>query len=232
VGGGVDSDVGANTLTLLVSGVANITGVTNSSPADGGADAESLNDIRQNAPRSLTTLDRAVTLNDYANLALKVAGVSKAAATALIYTNISLYIAPFNGAPTNLASAALRAAVTSYLNVRKMVNATVTLFDPTYVPITVTASVNVLPQFQQEATRLEVVKAVNGVLAFANVDFGVRITISQVYKAIMAVPGVDYATVSVLSRTGTGLADVQMAVNEIPNQGTITVTATGGIIAG
>lgn len=232
IGGGIIGNIGSGTLTTLVNVITNVVSVTNVAQSDGGADAESLDDIRVNAPRSLTTLDRAVTLVDYANLSLKVAGIAKAKAAATVYTSITLYVAPYNGSATNNASTALKTTLQTYLSTRKMVNATITILDPTYVPINVTANVNVLPQFQQEATRLEVEKAVKSVVAFDNVDFGDRVTISEMYKAIMAVTGVDYAVVTVLSRTGTGLADVQMASAEIPSQGTITITATGGIVAG
>lgn len=232
LGGGVTGNVGASTLNTMVSSVANVVSVVNPGAAQGGADAETLDEIRVNAPRALTTLDRAVTLADYSNLALKVAGIAKAKAVATgVYTNISLYVAPFNGSALNMASAALKTVLSNYLNDRKMINATVTVLDPTYVPINVTASTNILPQYQQEATRLEVEKAIKSVLAFDNTGFGDRVTLSEVYRAIMNTPGVDYAVVSVLSRTGSGLADVQAADNEIPSQGTITITATGGIVA-
>lgn len=235
VGGGVVGNVGAATLTVLVTSVANVIGITNPAAAQGGADAETLDQIRVNAPRALTTLDRAVTLGDYANLALKVAGIAKTKAQATVYTNINLFIAPYNGAPTtvggpaNNASTNLRNTLLAYLADRKMVNATITLLDPTYVAITVTVAVNVLPNYNREVVRLEVDRAIKATLAFDNVDFGHRVTLSQIYKAIMATPGVDYGVVSVLSRTGAGLGDVVLADNEIPYNGTITVTATGGI---
>lgn len=229
VGGGQAGNVGAGTLKTMVANITNVIAVTNTSSAEGGADAETLDDIRINAPKALTTLDRAVTLKDYANLSLKVAGIAKAKAQASVYTNINLYVAPYNGSPTNLASTALKTTLQAYLEGRKMVNATVTILDPTYVPINVSAQVTVLNEFSREVIRLEVDKAVKNLMAFDNVNFGDRVTISKIYKTIMAVPGVDYVAVSVLSRTVSGLADVQVADNEIPSQGTVLITALGGI---
>jgi len=234
IGGGGRGNVGAGTLTYLPSQPANVLGVSNDDPAQGGADAESLDEIRENAPRSLTTIDRAVTLEDYANLAIK-AGAAKAKAQAAVYTNVNLYIAPASGegAVDPVASTALKTKIADYLAGRKMINATVTLLDPTYVDINVTTgSLHVLPQFNREVVRLDVEKAVREVLSYQNSYFGDRVTLSEIYRAILGVTGVDYATVSVLSRTASGLADVQLADNEIPSAGTINIdplTTTGGI---
>lgn len=240
IGGGGLGNVGSARLTTLVTTVANILSVSNpdlfgpgTGAAQGGADAETLDEVRVNAPRSLTTIDRAVTTDDYAALALKVPGVAKAKAQAAIYTSVNLYIAPRASSATPVADANLKQQVLDYLATRKMINATVTLFDPSYVNINVTTgSLNVLPQFNREAVRLDVEKAVRNVLAYNNVGFGSRVTLSSIYRAINGVTGVDYVVVSVLSRTASGLADVQLADNEIPTAGTITIdtnTTTGGI---
>lgn len=231
VGGGLAGNVGAGKITNKISTITGWTAVTNSLDATGGADSETLDEIRENAPRSLTTIDRAVTTADYANLALKVAGVAKAKSQALVYTNVNLYIAPnAYGAVTPLADANTKTRVQAYIDARKMINATVTLLDPTYVNVNVTADVNVLPRYQRESVRLDVEKAIRTVLAYENSSFGDRVTISEIYKAINAITGVDYVVVSVLSLTGSGLTDVQLADNQIPTMGTVTVTATGGIV--
>lgn len=241
VGGGAVGNIGANTLTLMVGTVSNVTAVTNppgvgGAGAVGGADAETLDDIRDNAPRSLTTIDRAVTLADYANLAIKVPGVAKANAQAAVYTNVSLYIAPTSSSVNPVADANTKQKVQDYLAGRKMVNATITILDPTYVPINIATSgvgaLNVLPQFNREAVRLDVEKAIRSLLAYTNVNFASRIALSDLYKAAQSVTGVAYVVFSILARTPTGLADVQLAYNEIPSAGTILIdplTTTGGI---
>lgn len=232
VGGGLIGNVGASTIKNKITPIVGWVGVDNPgiNGATGGANAETLDEIRDNAPRSLTTIDRAVTLIDYANLALKVQHVAKAKAQAAVYTNINLYIAPdAYGAVTPVTDANTKQKVQDYLSTRKMINATVTLLDPSYVSINITADVHVLARYQQESVRLDVEKAIRTVLAYENSSFGDRVTISEIYRAINAVVGVDYVVVSVLSLTGSGLADVQLADNQIPTVGTITVTASGGI---
>lgn len=228
IGGGTRGNVGANTITEPVGTLLGISAVTNPSAASGGADVESIADIRRNAPRSLATLNRAVTTEDYEVLALQVPGVVLAHAAAGVYTAVSLSVAPVGGgAPTTT----LKNAVANYLADKKMINTTVTVGDPTYVPINITVNpMNVLPQYSQSAVKLAVENALANLFSFANVDFGQRVTLSSVYRTLALVEGVDYAVVTVLSTTGAGLADITLAANEIPTVGTVTVTATGGLI--
>lgn len=233
IGGGLTGNVGPGSLINRLSSVIGWLSVTNSAAATGGADAETLDEIRENAPRSLTTIDRAVTTEDYANLALKVQGVAKAKAQALVYTNVNLYLAPdaFGDAVTPQIDAGTETRVLDYLNPRKMINATITVLPASYVVINVTADAHVLPRYQREVVRLDVEKAIRTVLAYENSSFGDRVTISEIYQAISAVTGVDYAVVSVLSLTASGLADVQLADDQIPTSGDIEVAATGGIVS-
>jgi hypothetical protein len=228
VGVGVDGNVGSGTLTELVAPVVGIDSVTNVSAATGGADEESIESIRKQAPRSLTVLERAVTTEDYELLAEKVPGVLHAKATAAVYTNVVLSVAPVGG---GAPSQALKDLVANELADKKMINTSLTVGDPTYVPINVTVNpLNVLPQYSRQTVETAVSNAIAEVFTVENVDFGYRVTLSQIYRAIQNVEGVDYAVITVLSTTGSGLADVLVADNEIPTDGTIAVTSTGGLI--
>lgn len=66
VGGGVESNVPANTITELVSGFPSeaIISVTNREAATGGRDGDSLEEIRENSLRAFAEQKRAVTLKD------------------------------------------------------------------------------------------------------------------------------------------------------------------------
>jgi uncharacterized phage protein gp47/JayE len=160
-------------------------------------------------------------------VAIKHTGVAKARADALVYTSITLYIAPFGG---GIATAALREDVQRYIDARKMVNATVSLTNPVYVPINITVNVQVLARYNQLTVKDQVEKALKFLLSFEQVGFGHRVTISDVYRTISGVDGVDYAVVTRVSRTSAGLSDVQLATNEIPDIGSVTVVADGGIV--
>ena len=68
VGSGSAGNVAAGAITTLVDRPLGVSGVINPEPATGGQDPQSVDDIRTNAPQSVLTLGRAVSINDYQNL--------------------------------------------------------------------------------------------------------------------------------------------------------------------
>ena len=241
VGGGTVGNVGPQAINTVVSAPSEVTSVVNPASAEGGTDAETNDQIRRNAPRALSTLHRAVTLADYANLAYNVTGVAKARADGTSYTAITVYVAPTGGGQP---STTLKQRVLEYLSDKKMINAQITAADPVYVPLTVVVDVTVASQFAQSTVNAAVRNAIGESLLFDKVDFGQLVSVSDIYRVVMAVPGVEHATVTELHPTvsGSGAANVQMAVNEIPtiDGGVITVnvisggfsSAVGGITGG
>jgi predicted phage baseplate assembly protein len=84
VGNGTSGNVARETIALidLPSGLpGGIAGVTNPLPAWGGVDPETVDHVRQSAPRAFRTQQRAVTAADYQALAVGYSGVQRAAAT-------------------------------------------------------------------------------------------------------------------------------------------------------
>jgi predicted phage baseplate assembly protein len=80
---GPDGNLDADTLTLLQTRPLGIRGVTNPVASGGGAAPERLDDARTNAPLTVLTLDRIVSLRDFEDFARAFAGIVKAQATAL-----------------------------------------------------------------------------------------------------------------------------------------------------
>jgi len=80
IGIGSAGNVAAGAITTLMDRPAGVSGVTNPLPATGGQDAQSADDIRANAPLSVLTLGRAVSITDYQNFAASFAGIAKASA--------------------------------------------------------------------------------------------------------------------------------------------------------
>ena len=78
---GRDGNLDAGKLTLLVAKPLGVRSVTNPLPATGGSDREGLADARTNAPLTVLTLGRIVSLADYADFARAFEGVAKAHAT-------------------------------------------------------------------------------------------------------------------------------------------------------
>jgi hypothetical protein len=83
VGIGLAGMVKNGQLSLLMTRPLGVKGVTNPLPASGAADPEQLDDARHNAPFTVRTLDRIVSLQDYEDFARAFAGIGKAQATML-----------------------------------------------------------------------------------------------------------------------------------------------------
>ena len=66
---------------MLLTRPLGVKGAINPMDAEGAADREALDDARQNAPLTVLTLDRAVSLKDYEDFARAFSGIAKALAT-------------------------------------------------------------------------------------------------------------------------------------------------------
>lgn len=238
IGGGTIGNVNANTLTNILTNYQSGLTVNNATAASGGADAESTDSIRVNAPASLRVQNRAVSLKDYSDLALQVSGVAKAIATSEVYTSVNLYIAPFgdpgqvDGTLTQVFNQ-LGNEIQRFFLDKTPPNVSVTLFPPTFVNVNITVTVQALAQYKQSVVQRNAERALQEILSFDNVNFADRISLHYVIEALAGAPGVSYSNVSLLARadaTQSGTNDAVFTVGEIPRAGTITVTVNGGIV--
>ena len=207
-----------------------ITGINNVAAAIGGADAESLQSMRVNIPRSLRSLDRAVTLQDYADLAMQVPGIAKAAAGAVLNTNVSVAVLGYNYYAPDTA---MVSAVNAFFAPRKMIGTTVTVVGPVYKNFNITGTIVVNQLYLRASVQALVVQAINAYYSFANVDFGFTSRLSQLFSTITSVAGVTDCTISAHYMQGDSVLlnqNITVAYNEFPKVGTITITASGGIV--
>jgi predicted phage baseplate assembly protein len=80
---GTPGMVGAERLTLMLTRPLGVTSVTNPRAAGGAAEPEARDTARQNAPRTLTTMERIVSLRDFEDFARGFAGIGKTQAVEL-----------------------------------------------------------------------------------------------------------------------------------------------------
>lgn len=221
-------DVAAGTITSTLNPIIGLVAIANNDPAAGGADSESNDHIRLNAPRALRSSNRAVALTDYADLALQVQGVGKANSAQTGSNSVTVYVAPTAAADPGDA---LKDAVTAYLADKSTVGTSVVVAGPTYQPLTVTATVMVRPQYRQDYVRGAVIQAITSVLAYDQVDFADIVVPADILNAIFSVDGVLTATIQVLDRSGyTGSQGVALNPNEIPTLGTLALAMQNGIV--
>lgn len=218
IGGGVIGNVASNTIKYVISvpggsvpaglSVKNQDiSVSGDGAAIGGADAESTDSIRINAPLSIRTINRAVSLTDYANLAVQVTGVSKAIAAANTYSSVTLYIAPQgdagvlsdNSTPSTIFNN-LTPTILAALTDKAPANTTVTFQPPKYVGVYVIVNITVGNQYRQSSVLSNVTTAINNLFYIDNVVFGDTIAVADLYGAIASVDGVAYQQITKLVR--------------------------------
>lgn len=245
IGGGSSGNVGVNTIKyILTNGVSGLSvlnqyiSASDSGAASGGGNFESTDAIRVNAPLSLRTLERAVSLSDYANLCIK-GGAAKAVAIADVYTSVTVYFAPFGDKGVNLdgvtPSNVFNNTVTSlkaYLSNKIPANTTITFQPPSYVNAFIDADITVLPQYKQSLVLSEVTAKLDTLFQFDNVIFADRVTVNDITSAINSVPGVAFVEPTKIVRSD---ADITRVVDQKTLAGgvaTLRTTAAHGLKIG
>ena len=203
IGGGAVGNVAQNTIKYVIkvpgssSIPAGLTVSNQTGAATGGADPESTDSIRVNAPLSIRSVNRAVSVLDYASLAVQVNGVSKAIATANVYSSVTLYVCPAgdpgvatdNITPTSTFNT-ITNNVLAYLQDKTPGNTSITFQPPTYVGVYLIVNITVDSKFSQSSVLSNVTAAINTLLSIDNVAFGYPVTVPNVHNAIGAIDGV------------------------------------------
>jgi predicted phage baseplate assembly protein len=191
VGIGAVGNLAAAQLSLLMTRPLGTRSVTNPLPTSGGADPETRDTARTNAPRTVQTFDRVVTLDDCANLARSFAGIGKSEARWVWEGRrrvILLTIAGNDGAavgaiPTirNLA-AEIRDKSDGHLAVRILACEART-FD-------LEAGIFLVDGYDEARVMAEVRARLIAAFSFARRELAQRVSVSEVGASIQAVPGV------------------------------------------
>jgi uncharacterized phage protein gp47/JayE len=228
-----------NTMIDTVSGVSidiNSSNVAVSSVMTGGADAESNDSIRANAPLAFQTQERAVSLDDFASLALTIPGVTLANATANHSTSVSLYfLGPGGGVPTT----SMQATVLDFFAgppLKTLAGVTLSVPTPSLISVdigsnTTNATLVVNNAFSQQATLNNVTIALQEVLGPPNVAFGQLLQVATIYQTIMSVPGVSYTVIPIMTREDVTQANanpIQFRQSEVPVPGNFYFAVSGG----
>jgi predicted phage baseplate assembly protein len=218
-GGGVLGNVPRGMLSVLKSSIPSIAHVANRQPAVGGRDAQSLDDAKLRAPQTLRTRWRAVTADDYEQLAREVNGVARARC-------IAPGAQPGNGAsprpgqvqvvvlpggahvegylpPEELnLSAELRAGVLTHLEERRLVGTTLDVIQPQFIFVSIQALVRVaehsdpalLLETQQlaEAALYRYLNPYTGGPRGTGWPFGRDLHVSEIYGVLQRVAAIEF----------------------------------------
>lgn len=203
-GGGARGNRPAGTITQLKSAVPYVDGVTNYHAASGGGDQETLDQARERGPRTLRHRGRAVTGQDFQDLAYE-ASPEVARAYGLVAHDgteagkAGVIIVPASTAPQPLPSISLTERVEDFLAARCDPTIEIHVTGPDWVRVTV--HVQVVPVTLEAANALE--GAIRATLELflhpltggpdgTGWGFGVRPHLSGLYALIDSISGVDY----------------------------------------
>jgi predicted phage baseplate assembly protein len=237
-GGGLVGNVAAGTITQLLSAAPFVQSVTNPRAAEGGAEGESLAEVKLRGPQVLRHRERAVAARDYEALAREaspgVAAVRVLPATAgngrPAPGYVTVIVVPQSLEPRPQPSYELRRRVHDYLAVRApatVVADHICLIGPTYLPVGVIAAV--APRDLGEAGVVErrvraaletFLHPLTGGPDGQGWPFGRDVYLSDVAAVLEAVPGVDY------------ISEIDLALDDVPVGTSVTVPPDRIVVAG
>lgn len=197
VGGGSAGNVGAGQITVIAKAPQlQLLGakVVNREPASGGAERESIERAIKFAPTVFTSMQRAVTADDYVAQAKLFPGVSKARAEATNWNTVKLFIAPTGSGQA--PSDTLRRDLLAYFEDKRMLTSLIKIESPDYVRIDVTAEIGAVPHFRNEEVAAQAETAVRNLFDFEKVDFKQTLYLSKIYEALEQLEGVLFVTVT------------------------------------
>jgi uncharacterized phage protein gp47/JayE len=204
VGLGAEGNIRAAALTNLLDRPPGLKSATNPGPAEGGAAAESLDGIRVNAPNTIRTFSRIVSLLDFEDAAREHATVAKARATWHLEDFervVSLTVAPEGGAV--LSNAAL-AVIAADLDAKRDTNRPMRIRAHENVPFLVTAVLQADAAYLLENVQKSAEDALAAYFSFARRELGQAVHLSDVYALLQGVPGVVGARITKLKRRSGG----------------------------
>jgi hypothetical protein len=203
-GGGALGNLGADSITTVVSDGFYGIEIAQDNPTTGGADAESTDSIRLNAPSSLRSINRAVSLLDYAQIATQVTGVAKAIAASDVFTSVNLYVACFDGVPLSSQSG-LSQTILDYFQDKTPPNTTLTVNDFTPIYPVIHVEVTTRAGYDSTEVKEKVKAALFNLLAFDNVSFNETISQEDILNAAgtYSISGVQFLKITRMENQNT-----------------------------
>ncbi len=201
-GNGVGGNIPAGSLTKPAKPHALVATIRQLTPAIGGNDMETTASLRENAPASLLTLERAVSLDDFSFLAGSHSSVWQARAFAQPTgfgqrEQIKIVVVPANGTPLGTLDATLKEFVLRHAV--PGVDITIAQFLWATFDVTVELSVDEAA-YVADDVKVAVKDALQDAFALARRRLGQDVFLSEIYKVVENVTGVEHSTV-VLNNT-------------------------------
>lgn len=202
-GGGTIGNIPKQTLTTLVDSVTFVSSVTNAADFSGGAEEQSIDQLRQLIPANLRTLERAVSQEDYADLVLANFPEILAASAEKNETDpgidINIYLVPNGiGIPKISENLTLKNNISSFVERRKMVTIAFQIKDAYSVDTLFSLKVFISNTASKTTVQAAIVEAfenyfslTTGGASGAGVGFAEQILSENLETLLKDIPGVE-----------------------------------------
>jgi uncharacterized phage protein gp47/JayE len=197
-GVGLAGRVGAHTLTTLLDRPVGLKSVTNPLAAEGGADPESLDQARQNAPTTVRTFGRSVSLQDFEDLVTGTGEVAKASATWVWNGDRRVIHLTVAGQQGSLFSSEALSRIHASLNQQRDLNYPLQIANFVRIPMVITAKVQVVDTYITADVGATVLDALLTALSFDALPFAQPIHLSDIYRILQTVTGVAWVDIDQL----------------------------------
>jgi len=199
LGNGLEGNIGAEALQLVVAEGVSVKAVTNPLPARGGTPPESMETVRLDAPYAFRRQERAVTPEDYAEVTQRHESVQRAAATRRwtgSWYTMFVTVDPIGGRDIDEE---YEQELRRNLDIYRLAGQDVEVDGPQYVPLDIAFVVCVELDYLAADVKKTLLEAFsnglkpNGERGFFHPDnftFGQPVYLSKLVAAAMAVPGV------------------------------------------
>lgn len=249
IGTGSEGNIAANTLTNPMDNQPSIKSITNLIHARGGFNEPPIKQ-KNLATANIQTLGKAVSLDDYTNLAKSITFVAKAKTTMQEIDGIEslkLIVAPRSGTTLDTLQ---KSRLRRFLDSRRDVNIPLQVESFKPVPIEVEIDIHIKDDYIRSEVSNSVTSSLkpnskdlgtNSFFSFEQFDFGQNVSLSGIYRVVEKIPGISYAVVKKFRRSTSGkMAEDVILIddNEIvqcngdpedPTGGILKINAFGGI---
>jgi hypothetical protein len=230
-GGGTIGNVGRSTVSIIRENIPYIAEVINHYPAEGGADIESLDDLKSRATGIFKNLNRAVTSEDYEWLARE-ASSSVARARCLSKTGsdgeVVVVILPhpdtreFNLKHDLYPTSELLRRVREFLNARKLVGTKLKVEPPLYRGVDINLKLVLKKGISElqivldqiELTLRRCLHPITGGPSGEGWGFGVPLAKSDIFGVLETIDSIYFVEEIEIVDTGTGLATDKLVIDE------------------
>lgn len=197
---GSAGNVQANSLSTLLDRPLGLKSVSNPKQAEGGTDPESLQKARENAPNTVRTFERAISLRDYEDLARSYTGIAKAKAVKVLRNEneyIQLTIAGEKGKKIKITDQTYKNFM-AYLDLHRDINHIVNVVPHSERPLALKAVIQADSKYLKEEVLSAARRKVLNYFDFNNLQLGQAIHLSDIYAVLQSVKGVNAAVIKYL----------------------------------